>query len=139
MSDFDRIRAQHMEEGLDRDHLDPDPVAQCQVWWDHAMAVGVHQPEAVALATADAHGRPSVRFVLLRGLDHDGLRFFTNYGSTKARQLDENPRGALELAWVMRPYFGTPGHPFELFRPRGGNIIEAMGGWSEDWVNRSGR
>jgi pyridoxamine 5'-phosphate oxidase len=55
----------------------------------------------VALATADADGRPSVRFVLLRGLDHDGLRFFTNYGSTKARQLDENPWGALELAWVI--------------------------------------
>ncbi len=42
----------------------------------------------------------------------------------------------LELAWVMRPFFGTPGQPFELFRPRGGNIIEAIGGWTEDWVTR---
>ena len=42
----------------------------------------------------------------------------------------------LELAWVMRPFFGTPGQPFELFRPRGGNIIEAIGGWSEDWLTR---
>ena len=100
MGDLAAIRREHLERGLRWDDLDPDPVVQCQAWWDLAVAVGVHQPEAVALATAGTDGRPSVRFVLLRGLDTDGLRFFTNYGSAKARQLDENPWGALELAWI---------------------------------------
>jgi pyridoxamine 5'-phosphate oxidase len=90
----------HLAEGIDVDDLDPDPVVQTQRWFDEAVAVGVHQPEAIALATADERGRPSVRFVLLRGLDQDGWRFYTNYDSTKARELDANPWGAIDLAWV---------------------------------------
>ena len=101
MGDLDAVRAQHLADGLDRPDLDPDPVAQCQAWWDEAVEVGVYQPEAVALATADADGHPSVRYVLLRGLDDDGLRFFTNYASTKAGHLDENPWGGMELAWIV--------------------------------------
>jgi pyridoxamine 5'-phosphate oxidase len=100
MGDLDAVHAQHLAEGVDVGDLDPDPVAQCRAWWDEAVEAGVHQPEAIALATADERGRPSVRFVLLRGLDADGLRFYTNYSSAKARDLDANPYGAIDLAWV---------------------------------------
>jgi pyridoxamine 5'-phosphate oxidase len=100
MADLDAVHAEHLAAGIDVDDLDPDPVAQARAWWDEAIAVGVHQPEAVALATADEQGRPSVRMVLLRGLDADGWRFYTNYNSTKAQHLDANPYAALDLAWV---------------------------------------
>jgi pyridoxamine 5'-phosphate oxidase len=53
----------------------------------------------VALATADASGRPSVRMVLLREVDDRGFVFHTNYHSRKARELDENPRAALCVHW----------------------------------------
>src|SRR3954470_25075850 len=53
----------------------------------------------VALATADAHGRPSARMVLLRGADARGFAFFTNYTSRKARELAENPHAALCFHW----------------------------------------
>jgi pyridoxamine 5'-phosphate oxidase len=53
----------------------------------------------VALATADATGKPSVRMVLLRGVDERGFVFHTNYESRKARELDENPRAALCVHW----------------------------------------
>jgi pyridoxamine 5'-phosphate oxidase len=53
----------------------------------------------VALATADANGRPSVRMVLLRGADERGFVFHTNYNSRKAHELDENPRAALCFHW----------------------------------------
>lgn len=53
----------------------------------------------VALATADAAGRPSVRMVLLRGVDERGFVFHTNYNSRKARELDENPQAALCVHW----------------------------------------
>ena len=53
----------------------------------------------VALATADASGNPSVRMVLLRGVDERGFVFHTNYESRKARELDENPRAALCVHW----------------------------------------
>jgi pyridoxamine 5'-phosphate oxidase len=54
----------------------------------------------VALATADANGRPSVRIVLLRGADESGFSFFTNYTSRKGRELDANPQAALCFHWV---------------------------------------
>jgi pyridoxamine 5'-phosphate oxidase len=53
----------------------------------------------VSLATADAHGRPSIRIVLLREIDQRGFVFFTNYGSRKARELTENARAALCQHW----------------------------------------
>lgn len=56
-------------------------------------------PERAALATADASGRPSVRFVLVRAYDEAGFGFFTHYESRKARELEENPRGALAWHW----------------------------------------
>lgn len=75
------------------------PFALLQRWIDDAG--GMHAIEAIAMcfATADAHGHPSARVVLLRGLDERGLRFFTSYGSRKARELSENPNAAALLYW----------------------------------------
>ena len=56
-------------------------------------------PAPVALATADAQGRPSVRMVLLRGVDEAGFVFFTNFDSRKGRELDANPHAALCFHW----------------------------------------
>ncbi|MET0490441.1 MAG: pyridoxamine 5'-phosphate oxidase [Acidimicrobiales bacterium] len=100
MADLDRVREEHLAAGLERIDLDPDPVVQCRAWWDRAVEVGVHQPETVALATAGSDGRPTVRYVLLRGLAEDGLRFYTNYDSPKGQDLAANPQAALDLAWV---------------------------------------
>ena len=57
------------------------------------------EPDGAALATASPDGRPSVRFVLVRGIDERGARFYTNYGSRKGRELDANPFAALALWW----------------------------------------
>jgi pyridoxamine 5'-phosphate oxidase len=54
---------------------------------------------AVTLATADKLGRPSARIVLLKGVDQRGFIFFTNYGSRKGRDLEENPNAALVFYW----------------------------------------
>ena len=54
----------------------------------------------MALATASPDGMPSVRIVLLKGIDDRGLRFFTNYGSRKGRELDANPRAAVTMHWA---------------------------------------
>ena len=54
----------------------------------------------MALATASPDGMPSVRIVLLKGIDERGLRFFTNYGSRKGRELDANPRAAVTIHWA---------------------------------------
>ena len=69
-------------------------------WYDEAVAAGVPEPEAMALATASPDGRPSVRFVLFRGLTGGGLRFFTNLESRKATELLANPRAAVVFHWA---------------------------------------
>jgi len=86
-------------QGLDVPDLHPDPAVQVQEWVDAAVTAGVAEPTAMTLATADVLGRPSVRAVLLKGLDERGAVFYTNYRSAKARDLDANPQAALALVW----------------------------------------
>lgn len=76
-----------------------DPIRKLQRWWRDAARGGCPIPEAMALATADAEGRPSVRFVLLKGIQANGLTFYTNEQSRKGRELAANPRAALAFYW----------------------------------------
>src|SRR5512136_1674591 len=76
-----------------------DPFIQFQHWFTAAQRAGIRLPEAVALATADARGRPSVRFVLLKSADERGFVFFTNVSSRKGAELRGNPRASLAFYW----------------------------------------
>ena len=78
---------------------DPDPIAQFAEWLADAAAAGIDQPQAMALATVSADGRPSARMVLLRGADQLGFRFHTNRESRKGSQLAANPEAALLFHW----------------------------------------
>ena len=84
---------------LHRGDLDPDPFVQFERWWAEALRDEPVQPDAMALATVDTTGQPSVRMVLLKGFGREGFLFFTNYESRKARELAANPRAALALYW----------------------------------------
>ena len=77
---------------------DSDPFRQFEAWFEHAHAA-VRAPEAAAVATADAAGRPSVRMVLVKQAGPAGFVFFTNYESRKAQELAANPRAALLFHW----------------------------------------
>ncbi len=68
-----------------------DPFALFDEWFAQARASELNDPEAMALATADISGRPSVRMVLLKGHGPGGFVFYTNQGSAKAEQLASNP------------------------------------------------
>ena len=76
-----------------------DPFALFDQWFAQAREAEVNDPEAMALATADAAGRPSARMVLLKGHGPDGFVFYTNELSAKGKQIAENPRAALLLHW----------------------------------------
>jgi pyridoxamine 5'-phosphate oxidase len=78
---------------------DTHPLQTVQAWYELARAEGVPEPEAAALATATPDGRPSVRMVLIRGIDARGVRFFTNRESRKGRELAANPHGAIAIHW----------------------------------------
>jgi len=76
-----------------------DPLARFAELFERATSGAPFDPTAVALATADAEGRPSARMVLLKGVDDRGFRFFTNYESRKGREMAMNPRAALCFYW----------------------------------------
>jgi pyridoxamine 5'-phosphate oxidase len=76
-----------------------DPLAQVQAWVDEARADAVADWDAMVVATANARGAPSARVVLLRGVDPQGLCFYSNYESRKGRELAANPRAAVVLHW----------------------------------------
>jgi pyridoxamine 5'-phosphate oxidase len=76
-----------------------DPLAQFQAWFAAAEEAGVAAPDAMALATATAAGRPSARMVLLKAADERGFAFHTNYESRKGEELAANPRAALLFHW----------------------------------------
>lgn len=99
MDDLARMRTEYARAGLDEASAGDDPIALAQTWISEAVAAGVHEPNAMALATATATGEPSVRIVLLKGFDVRGAVFFTNYDSRKGRELAENPRAAAVLLW----------------------------------------
>jgi pyridoxamine 5'-phosphate oxidase len=76
-----------------------DPIALFDQWFAEARAGEPNDAEAMALATADASGQPSVRMVLLKGHGPEGFVFYTNEQSAKGGQLAANPRAALLFHW----------------------------------------
>jgi pyridoxamine 5'-phosphate oxidase len=85
---------------LDERSVSLDPFDQFTAWYEQARAhAEIVEPGAMALATATAEGVPSLRTVLLRGVDARGFAFFTNYESRKGRELNANPFAALLFFW----------------------------------------
>lgn len=81
------------------DALPDDPLTIFHSWFKEAEERELNDPDAMALATADAQGRPSVRMVLLKGVGEEGFTFYTNFESRKGEQLIENPNAALLFHW----------------------------------------
>ncbi|HEY7947871.1 MAG TPA: pyridoxamine 5'-phosphate oxidase [Acidimicrobiales bacterium] len=117
---------------LSESEMAGNPLHQFGSWYEDAVPL-VRLPEAVALATADADGRPSLRMVLIKGWDERGFVFHTHYDSRKARDLAANPVAALLFHWdplgrqvriegrIERASAEESDRYFET-RPRGGQI-----------------
>ncbi|MEZ6063253.1 MAG: pyridoxamine 5'-phosphate oxidase [Planctomycetaceae bacterium] len=84
---------------LKRQDLDASPFRQFEAWFQAANDAGLHEPNAMSLATATSQAAPSLRTVLLKYWDEQGFVFFTNYGSRKAREINENPQVAVLFYW----------------------------------------
>ncbi|MBT8398580.1 MAG: pyridoxamine 5'-phosphate oxidase [Gemmatimonadetes bacterium] len=87
--------------GLSEEDAGNDPVALFHCWFQDAHRSGIYLPESMALGTATPDGKPSVRFVLLKGYDEHGFVFFTNYRSRKAAELEANPEATLVSHWAI--------------------------------------
>ncbi|MBX7204647.1 MAG: pyridoxamine 5'-phosphate oxidase [Bacteroidia bacterium] len=93
------LRKEYLLKEFDESHLVADPYNQFKLWFKEAIESEVNEPNAMMLATASANGQPHARIVLLKGFDHEGPVFFTNYQSDKGEQIKENNKVALTFFW----------------------------------------
>lgn len=93
------LRKDYTLAGMVESDVDPDPIAQFQVWFTEAQAAKGIEPNAMTVATADASGNPTARIVLLKDFDERGFVFYSNYESRKGQQLAANPRVELLFYW----------------------------------------
>ena len=94
-----RLGRPHEERPLNEADVAEDPFAQFGTWMNAALDAGLAFPNAMTLATATSDGHPSARTVLLKGFDERGFVFFSNYKSSKGKQLESNPHAALVFYW----------------------------------------
>lgn len=97
--DLSELRREYSVDGLDESDLAANPIEMFRRWMHATVAAGLHEPNAMVVATVDDGGRPTSRTVLLKGLDDRGFVFYTNYKSRKADDLDRNPDCALLFPW----------------------------------------
>ena len=135
--DLAALRAEYARAGLAESDLAPDPITMFRRWFDEAVAAGLHEPNAMVVATAGIDARPSARFVLLKGLSDDGFVFFTNTRSRKGEELGSNPACALLFPWhplerqvrvdgVAAPLGADAVQAYFATRPRGSQL----GAWA---------
>lgn len=99
MADLSHIRRAYGAGRLDEGDMAADWLAQLERWLAEATEAGVPEPTAMVLASADAGGAPSARTVLLKAVGPEGLTFYTNLCSRKARELEANPRASVCFPW----------------------------------------
>jgi pyridoxamine 5'-phosphate oxidase len=93
------LRREYGVAGLAEADADPDPFAMFDRWFADAESAGLHEPNAMVVATVSPDGQPSARTVLLKGLTEDGFAFYTNTASRKGSDLAAEPRCALLFPW----------------------------------------
>ncbi|GLU35474.1 pyridoxamine 5'-phosphate oxidase [Trinickia caryophylli] len=94
------LRKDYARGSLDETSVDRDPISQFQLWFQQALDAQLPEPNTMTLATADEHGRPSARILLIKGVDKRGFVFYTNYESRKGRDLAVNPQASLLFYWI---------------------------------------
>jgi len=97
--DLAAARQEYAAGGLAEADLAEDPVTMFERWYDEVRSAGLHEPNAMVVATVGAQGQPTARTVLLKGVGPDGFRFFTNQASRKGHELAAQPRCSLLFPW----------------------------------------
>ena len=97
--DLTNLRKEFRQNGLNKSELDDNPFNQFSLWFSQAIKVGIVEPSAMSLATADEN-EIGIRTVLLKHFDDKGFVFFTNYGSKKSKQIEVKPQAALLFPWL---------------------------------------
>jgi pyridoxamine 5'-phosphate oxidase len=98
--DVSQMRRSYADEGLLRNTLPEEPFALFQRWFTQYVDLDIFEPNAMVVATVGKNAAPSQRTVLMKAYDTDGFVFYTNYGSRKAQQIEQNDQVSLIFPWI---------------------------------------
>jgi len=137
--DIGDYRNEYLKGGLNRSELSHSPMEQFEKWFEQASKAQIIDPNAMILSTVSKEGRPSQRTVLLKMFDDNGFVFFTNYGSQKSQEIEQNASVSLLFSWLglerqveISGYASKISHEKSLAyfnsRPRGSQL----GAWASD-------
>lgn len=100
MPNLFKMRKEYVTKGLHRKDLNENPFKQFEKWFNQAIEAELVEPNAFTLSTVGKDLKPTQRTVLLKMYDEEGFIFFSNYGSKKSKQIDENPYISAHFAWL---------------------------------------
>lgn len=100
MLDLQEMRTEYKQATLDENSVPSEPFSLFETWFAQAVDTQIKEPNTMLLATSSKENIPNIRAVLLKIFDEKGFVFFTNYNSTKAKEIEENPHVALEFLWL---------------------------------------
>ncbi len=93
------MRTNYLSEPFDESNALKNPIAQFKIWFDEVVLSKIEEPNAMTLATTSGEGIPNARIVLLKEFDKKSFVFYTNYGSQKGKELEENNAAVLLFFW----------------------------------------
>lgn len=137
------IRHDYKMKSLLEKDLASDPFAQFTIWWDEAVHAQIDEVNAFTLCTVSADNHPHARIVLLKGYDENGFVFFTNYLSTKGKNIRDNNHVAMVFFWkelerqvriegIATKVSDAESDTYFFSRPKGSRI----GAWSSPQSSR---
>ena len=97
--DIAQVRREYTKTKLNKNNVNPDPIAQFRKWMEEALASNCMEPTAMTVSTVSENGTPSSRVVLLKGVEDEKFIFYTNYLSRKGKHLENNPNISALFFW----------------------------------------
>lgn len=99
MKKIEDLRIDYTKFSIDEFGLLSDPIDQFNNWFKNALNSKVSEANAMVLSTVSSQNIPSARVVLLKGVQSNGFKFYTNYDSFKGKELAENPNACITFFW----------------------------------------
>jgi len=97
---INNLRREYKLNKLSEETVQKNPVKQFEAWFDDVIKFGLYQQNAMILSTASKKNLPTARVVLLKGFNNLGFKFFTNYASSKGKDLKQNSKASLLFYWA---------------------------------------
>lgn len=96
---LENMRKNYMLASLNEEDVAINPFDQFKKWFNEALESKIYEPNAMVVSSVDEHQKPSSRVVLLKGISHNGIVFYTNFKSRKGKELSMNPNCSVVFLW----------------------------------------